>query len=425
MDWYEPEAESEKKEKVLIWKNWLKWVSMLFASLVYTWFHGGFLSFTMLYIVLLLPVTSFAVLGIGLVSFKIAENLSERIFVKGEKAKYRLFLGNESPFPIPYVTITMHLEGRIICNEMKSMHVSLLPFGKKEYEYGMPLNYRGRYSIGVKSIVFRDFMGLFFLKHQPLEQKSILVKPRIRFLLHKKIPAAMISEGNVLAGLYEAGNDEMVDIRKYVPGDSLRKMHWKLAAKTGNLMVRDMRNELDNDILFLIDVTSAPEQNSETLTNEDCLVEEAVANAQYLLTRGMPVRLCFWREEPVVLRAYVPGDFLKVYELLSEVKFNQEGLFEDIIDNFLESGASRSLVYLFTVRLTHGTIEKVIQLKSRGFDMEIFYLIHPEADNDTEVTDSAIREQLGRNGIRVHLLVPDIISVANEEVAHASKQKVG
>lgn len=427
MSLFEPEPTLSAKEKTLLWKNWLRWGVLLVACFFYTWFYAGFLSFTVLYLVLLLPLVSLFALLVNLLTFRIGESLNERVFVKGDKAMYRLVLGNESPLPIPYVAITMYMEGRILCSEMKSLNLSLLPFAKRTYEYGMPLPYRGRYSIGVRSIVFRDFLGLFFLRHQPLEPKSILVKPRIRMQAHRRIPAAMVSEGNELAGLFEPGNDEMVDIRRYVPGDSLRKVHWKLTAKIGNPMVRDMRNELDNDILLVLDVTMAPEQSGETLLLEDCLIEECVSQTEYLLARSLPARLCFWREEPVVLRAVTPGDFQKAYDLLSEVKFNQTGRFEDILDNFLDTGRHRSLVYLFTVHLTNGLIEKAIALRHRGYDLELFYLLPPEGGaGATRMTESSIAEQLDRNGIRVYRLTPET-PVPDEEGGHAvaADEKVG
>ena len=420
MDWYEPEATTPEREKDLMRRNWIRWVFLILAALFYTWFYGGFLSFTLLFITLLMPVVSLAALVGNYFFFKIGENLNERIFIKGDCARYRLLLGNEGFIPIPYLTVTMYLEGRILCNDMKSMQISLAPFARKEFIYEMPLHFRGRYSIGVRSILFRDFLGLFAVRHRPLEHKSILVKPRIRLIAHKRIPAAMVSEGNVLAGLYESGNDEMVDIRAYVPGDSLRKMHWKLTAKTGNPMVRDMRNELDNDILLLLDVGMAAEQNEGTLLQEDCLIEEAVSQSQYLLAHGMPARICFWREEPVVLRAATPGDFLKAYELLSEVKFNQDSHFEDVIDNFLDPGTHRSLVYLFTIRLTHGVIEKAIAMRHRGYDTELFYISAPDTDTAAgRNTAGSLHEQMARNSIRIHRLLPEQ-PVQTGSVAQAS-----
>jgi hypothetical protein len=404
------------KEKKLLWRNWLRWGVLLLACFFYTWFYAGFLSYTMLYLVALLPVVSLLALLVNLFTFRISETLNERIFVKGENAMYQLILANESPLPIPYVAISMYLEGQILCRDMKSLHLSLHPFAKKTYEYGMPLPYRGRYSVGVDSIVFRDFLGLFFLRHRPLERKSILVKPRVRLQAHRRVPAAMVSEGNELAGLFEPGNDELVDIRQYVPGDSLRKVHWKLTAKVGTPMVRDMRNELDNDILLVLDVTAAPEQTGRTLLLEDGLIEECVSQTQYLLAQSLPVRLCFWREEPVVLRAITPGDFQKAYELLSEVKFNQEGRFEELLDNFLDTGRHRSLVFLFTVQLTNELIEKAIALRFRGFDLELFYLLPPGTDTQNlsaGAPDRSIAEQMDRHGIRVHRLTVEPVDAVD------------
>ncbi len=409
------------KEKQFILRNWLLWVSLVAASFVYTWFYSGFFAFTLLYMVLLLPAVSLAGLILNLTFFKISENLNGRVFVKGDTARYELLMGNEGFFAMPYLSVTMYLEGQMLCSDMKSMHLSLAPFSRKRYLYEMPLYYRGRYSIGVHKITFRDFLGLFALNHKPLEQKTILVKPRVRLIHQKFIPAAMVSEGNELAGLHDAGNDEMVDIRAYRPGDSLRKMHWKLTAKTGNAMVRDMRNELDNDVILILDVRMAAEQNDKALMREDCLIEAAVTQSEYLLSRGIPVRLCFWRDEPVILRAVTPGDFLKVYELLSEVKFNSQTHFEDTLDYFIDGGTHRSLVFLFSVTLQNNVVEKAIRLRHRGFDIEVTYLEEPKNNTVGTTARNGFQEQMARNGIRTVQLVPEENSFLESRFSEAGE----
>ena len=107
------------KERKLLWRNWLRWGVLLMACFFYTWFYTGFLSYTMLYLVALLPAVSLTALVVNLFTFRISETLNERIFVKGEAAMYQLILANESPLPIPYVSISMYLEGQILCRDMR------------------------------------------------------------------------------------------------------------------------------------------------------------------------------------------------------------------------------------------------------------------------------------------------------------------
>ncbi len=407
---FEDDPLLENKESSNTKQNILRYIGVLFCCLTYAYFFGGFFPYTLLYLVLALPVMSLLHLFFVCFFFRISERLNERTFIKGEYASYHLLLQNSSIFFMPYITIRMYMEGQFICKSLKSMRISLPPFASRQFQYDMPLLFRGRYDIGVKSIKINDLLGMFSYTLHPMEKKSILVKPRIVDIMYKDVPVARISEGDLSSGYKESGNDEVMDIRQYVYGDSYRKIHWKLSTKLEKTMVKETRNELDNDVLILLNLQKPEKIDEKALLEEDCLIEEVVSQIHYLIKRNVPVKLCYFKDQSLVLRASTTQEFQAMYQFLSEIKFNQTNNEHEDLDYFTDNEHNSNLVYLFTVVLDGDLMGKTFHIKNKGFDVELFYIRLKGAEEDEEASKE-LADILIKNNIRVWKLEPSVLEI--------------
>lgn len=91
-----------------------------------------------------------------------------------------------------------------------------------------------------------------------------------------------------------AGQDrtEQYCLRDYVPGDSLRQIHWKLFAKRGEPVVREAACPVDRLVMLFVDRT----RSIATPVQSDAILEAAVSVAQALTEQGIRFHLC-WNEE--------------------------------------------------------------------------------------------------------------------------------
>ncbi len=403
------------KEKRNHKQNIIRYVAVLFICLIYAYFFGGYFPYTLLYLALALPVMSLLHLVVTCALFRMSERLNERTFIKGEFAYYHLILQNSSFFYMPYITVRMQMEGQIICKSLKSMRLSLSPFSTREFQYKMPLFFRGRYDIGVKSIRINDLLGLFSYTFQPLETKNILVEPRIVDILNRDVPVTRISEGELSSGYKEAGNDELVDIREYAYGDSFRKIHWKLSSKLGKTMVKETRNELDNDVVVILNLRNPEKLNEDTLIKEDCLIEEMVSQISYLVKQNVNVKLCFYKDGPISLKASNYIEFQDIYVLLSEVKFNQNYDFKEAIEYFSETEQNSHLAYLFTLYVDEEIIREGFHIKNKGFDLELYYIKLQGAYGNNGLTYQDVEDMMMKNNIRTYKLEPSVIQMEGSQ----------
>lgn len=122
------------------------------------------------------------------------------------------------------------------------MQVSSVWKGKTNFVCTMAFGGAGTYLVRLKKLKVYDFTGLFYAKVPASGEKKIQVMPRIYTIPIQLSPMVrnFFGESEVYDD-YEPGydNSELFDVREYQEGDGLRKIHWKLSAKKGELLVKE------------------------------------------------------------------------------------------------------------------------------------------------------------------------------------------
>ena len=108
----------------------------------------------------------------------------------------------------------------------------------------------GGIRLGVKRLRVCDYLGLFTIPVRSIPSRTIVIRP---------VPAAMDEMPDLSRAVPRAwipkhggGFAENHELRLYRPGDSLNQVHWKLSAKTGQLILREpMEPCLDRLVLTM------------------------------------------------------------------------------------------------------------------------------------------------------------------------------
>lgn len=90
------------------------------------------------------------------------------------------------------------------------------------------------------------------------------------------------------------GNDrtEILQIREYVPGDSIQQIHWKLSGKLEKLIVRDPSEPANHEVMVFLDRGGKMAAPAEA----DALMEAVTSVCQGFTEAGQPFCLA-WNEE--------------------------------------------------------------------------------------------------------------------------------
>lgn len=160
----------------------------------------------------------------------------------------------------------------------------------------LPRTPRGVYQLGPATIWYEDVLGLTRVRVASRATASLRSLPRLRPLMLEKKPRALAKAEGSLSMLSRQATEEHYGVRAYIPGDDVRRLHWKLSVKTGTLQVRvpEAVPYAPRKVLLVLDsylpeADGTIEEHLEAVL--DLMVEGWVALAHTLAKRGEKVSL--------------------------------------------------------------------------------------------------------------------------------------
>lgn len=113
------------------------------------------------------------------------------------------------------------------------------------FSYGLHGLRRGRHAIGPLKVQVLDPFGLVFRRHTFGAAEPLIVLPR-RVDLQPLAPRGESDDGATRpAPQYVGVGDDDVIARNYLPGDAMKRLHWKATAHRGELMVRQEEQQIN------------------------------------------------------------------------------------------------------------------------------------------------------------------------------------
>lgn len=186
--------------------------------------------------------------------------------------------------------------------------VSLPPFSVSYAGIPVKFDFMGRYTVGTDSVRIYSLFRIFCIVRKVKASVTVSVLP-------DRLPpcgAAPVSESNdsnenILSGV----RTESGDIRQYLPGDSIKTVHWKLSTKTDELQVRKYVSDSGRAVTVFCDFGGGcPEHFPEyaRVFSADRIAAEALAAVRESAALGKGGQLVINREDAQSLGFAVPAD---------------------------------------------------------------------------------------------------------------------
>lgn len=172
---------------------------------------------------------------------------------------YEIRIVNALPLCYPFLEAVLWLPRAdgVRCAR-QNVRLSLIPFGSYSLRRETVFRYRGTYRIGTQCLYVSDFLQLFTIRCDVDIYNDVLVYPR-RLTMERvtKTSATDIPNDNATV-VFSTEKAEIGNIREYIPGDTLKSIHWKLSSKLQeNLMVKEFNTNTSRNVYVLVDF-SAP-----------------------------------------------------------------------------------------------------------------------------------------------------------------------
>lgn len=373
------------------------------------------------YVMLILPVISLLYTIIIFLRFKYNQDTDKKFIIKGDKLNFIFSVKNEDILLYPYIRVTFYGAKTIFTNQFQIKSFSLLPFKGKSFSVELQCNYRGSYEIGIKSVEIEDFLGIFSFEYRVSEPKYITVYPKIIYLDRFYLKTDFLSESHSVLNNKIEDMTTISDVRKYYPGDSLKRIHWKLTAKSRSMMVKKFQSTSETSVVMMLDLKKNPYSSIQNIILEDKVIESIISVIHYCLYNWIPINLIYFSGEFKSIQAKNYLVFNEIYELLAKVSFCESIPVKDLLEVYTNDAPAKTNILIFTSNLDYELYNQIYKTSVSGYDVSLIYT-SPEKLLDTKYEDADnILEFLPEIGVNTYKIgIDDDIKILLEEGGYMS-----
>ncbi|MCM1315335.1 MAG: DUF58 domain-containing protein [Alistipes senegalensis] len=256
-------------------------VICIFFYILYIWNF----SLILMIIFIALPVVMFVTTLITKKMTKTEFAVPEKTTPKNNSFPVQLCITNNSIFPVGKAEA--HIEYYNIFNNQINEFELLFPLQAKNTQrvtFQLSAKYCGILKIRSAYINIYDPFRMFRFRTGKNITAEIAVMPEIHEVNGTISYTDRETEESSMFSENTAGDDpsEVFDLRDYVVGDKLNRIHWKLSSKKDDLIVKDYSLPVDVPCMLFLNL-KCYEDSEYTLPVFDTLVETLISISQFLI----------------------------------------------------------------------------------------------------------------------------------------------
>jgi len=221
----------------------------------------------------------------------------------GDLLEERFVMHNHSWVPVPWAEVRDYSN---LPGYSAGRALSLAPRRFTRWEKRVLCTQRGVFTLGPMEVLMGDPFGLFETSVRLNVSETFVVFPAI-VPLPPLIEPRGISRGSGTANLVSMDQTtNATSVRLYVPGDPLRRIHWRTTAKRStptqnDVYVREFDIEPSGDVWIILDLEAGVHIGEGPASTEEYAVVLAASLTDRLLNAQHAVGLVAYVEEPIVL----------------------------------------------------------------------------------------------------------------------------
>ena len=289
---------------------------------------------------------------------------------RGDQVNLTLSVRHRGRLPVAPVLLDLVIP---FSHSEKEIRLKDLPGRRQVLNLPVRASHVGAFTIGIRSVTVEDLFSLFEKTIIPDQSLFSLTVLPLTFDTEPLTLAPGDPGSDVVAQATEDLNAPS-DIRAYQPGDAMKKIHWKLSLRKGELIVRKFDEPILQDVLILLDCSSPPSWDHPQAEADirDSLIETAasVFTAEYRTEHGIHLPL----------QGNHPLDLDKSMGLplamanLAQLDFSAADRFERVLS--LESRRLRKVgcVAVISARLNPAMVDIMIRMHRMGPDMRLYLI---------------------------------------------------
>jgi uncharacterized protein (DUF58 family) len=355
-------------------------------------------------------------LGLGLAlavppRLAVSVDLDEERALEGSEVAARLVVSSETA--VDRLDLYLRLpEGLRLPRGANPVSVALRAGGRRELELTLDAYRYGGHVLGPTYIRARDPLGFLVWEAAYKTTAKLRIYPRSEVLQRIVRPReTQVFAGNEVARLKGEGI-EFADMRRFAPGDPLKRVNWRASARRNELWVNESHPERNTDVILFVDSFAEARIGGEGTL--DLAVRATASLADAYGRRRDRVGLIAYGG---ILRWLVPGSGLvqlyRIVDALLDTEIILSYYWKEIDLIPRRVLPPNALVIALSPLLDPRSVGALLDLRARGFDLAVIdispipYAPRPEPRLDALAYDiwrlrrDALRHRLQHAGIAV------------------------
>lgn len=232
---------------------------------------------------------------------------------------------------------------------------------------------RGIYNFGNFTLSVEDLFGVFKYAKKVNKKFDINVYPHVY-----DIKNFLSGENDVFKQLnnkFGTGEDifSSKDVRKYTAGDNLKRIHWKVSAKYGELYVKNYDIISGDECSIFLNMSETNMLEDESGIEEERLVDFCVSVINYMLSNRINNRLFISAKDPVLFEIENQESFDRLMDFFLNQMSNGNKDFTNFINDSLSKLHNCTWIGIVTMRIDDNMLNNIPKIKNDKCKIVIFY----------------------------------------------------
>jgi len=321
-----------------------------------------------------------------------------RVVTRGQEIQLAVAVKHLCPLPVRSVELQLAVPGDQ--DASGQVEIAPRPFKAVRFEAAFRCPHRGSYQVGVVRLTVTDLFGLVTLSRRAGGQMArVEVRPRVSPEEAMALQSVETGAEHISRMTEDAASPS--GVRDWIPGDALKKVHWKLTMRKRELMVRTYEESARPDTLLLVDLTPLSALRSHAMSTEDAICEAAASAAVAQLKAGYPVRMPLSAREPQEISGQSAAEAGRFVDALMRVRFDSPFSFEQVLSIEMRRMSRTGGAVLITSGLSPRIADIATQFRRSGMQVRVYWVTDTQR---TEALEMLTRLKLA--GVRARQIDP-------------------
>jgi uncharacterized protein (DUF58 family) len=301
----------------------------------------------------------------------------------GEQLRVEYKLTNNGFIPIMNSQVTMFISRRLGDSKYPVENLIFKPFQFTNLKHDITLKHHGYYRLGKIQVDMKDPLRLFSRRVVFDREINLTIYPRIFEIEKFPLPhRELFGNRDVKLKAYEDFTN-IKNSREYVPGDSYKKIHWKLTAKTDKLYVKEYNLSASGKVYIYLDCYKENYSEKLLFDQDEKIVEIAGSLVKFYLKNRFEVSLVYLDGNR---KKMIGGKSLRQFDLFLKALTGFTPNAEINMTRFLQNETGKlsygATVVVITPKVDHEMSMLLTQMRRKKFVLQLITLDHLKSHLD-------------------------------------------